>query len=188
MSNRNNTKGFTLTELLLVVLIIAILASFAVPMYKKAVWKVRSTEAPRMVKTIERALDLYVMQNGCPTASSGTTLTPDDLGIEYPFSSSYPVASVFGHNGYCTKYTCFAFDCRGAKFVWYGTMYTDIQHAISYTTIAGMQGTREADGKWHRECYWREALPWPGITNPTKEIGQPFCMSTGWDEIGGQFL
>ena len=59
-------KGFTLIELLVVVLIIGILAAIAVPQYQLAVEKSRAAEAITLMSSLQKAVDLYLLQNGYP--------------------------------------------------------------------------------------------------------------------------
>lgn len=59
-------KGFTLIELLVVVLIIGILATVALPQYQKAVEKARMAEAVSIVSSVEKGIDLYLLENGYP--------------------------------------------------------------------------------------------------------------------------
>ncbi len=58
--------GFTLIELLVVVLIIGILAAVAVPQYQVAVEKSRAAEALTIISSLQKAIDLYVLEHGYP--------------------------------------------------------------------------------------------------------------------------
>ena len=57
-------KGFTLVELLVVVLIIGILAAVAVPQYQKSVDETRFSRAMVLLETIRTAQNTYYMANG----------------------------------------------------------------------------------------------------------------------------
>ena len=56
-------KGFTLIELMVVVLIIGILSSIALPQYQKAIKKTRATEAITVGKAILEAEQVYFLEN-----------------------------------------------------------------------------------------------------------------------------
>lgn len=60
-------RGFTLIELLVVVLIIGILASVAMPQYTKAVEKSRAAGVIQKVKSLQNAVDMYLLANDWPT-------------------------------------------------------------------------------------------------------------------------
>ena len=66
------SKGFTLVELLTVVLIIGILTSVALPQYMRAIERSRATEAMSTIKAINDAVYAYaagrVGANACPTS------------------------------------------------------------------------------------------------------------------------
>ena len=64
-------KGFTLIELLVVVLIIGILSAIALPQYQKAVEKARAAEAVMTLRSIERAIDMWILENGYPNDEDG---------------------------------------------------------------------------------------------------------------------
>ncbi len=71
-------KGFTLIELLVVVLIIGILAAVALPQYNNAVSKSRAVKLIMLIQNIEKAVDLYVLENGY----QDVTFTLSDLLID----------------------------------------------------------------------------------------------------------
>ena len=62
-------KAFTLIELLVVILIIGILAAIAFPQYKKAVEKSHLTEALSIIQSLDRAIQIYILENGYPTST-----------------------------------------------------------------------------------------------------------------------
>lgn len=60
-------KGFTLVEVLVVVLIIGILTSVALPNYKRSIEKTRATEAMNTIKSANDAVYAYAAErNKCP--------------------------------------------------------------------------------------------------------------------------
>lgn len=83
--------GFTLIELLVVVLIIGILAGVALPQYKNAVLKARTTEAIIQLRHIRDAQREYALANGAPATSW------DDLGLENFSGNGESIYRDFGY-------------------------------------------------------------------------------------------
>ncbi len=73
-------KGFTLIEVLLVVLIIGILSAVALPKYTLAVEKARATEVLANIKVIEDQMKLYLMSSTADACFADFTTV--DLGIK----------------------------------------------------------------------------------------------------------
>lgn len=63
-----NKNGFTLIEMLVVVLIIGILAGVALPQYQMAVEKARATEAITNISTMKKQTELYILESGLPNS------------------------------------------------------------------------------------------------------------------------
>jgi len=75
-------KGFTLVELLIVVIIIGILATIAVPQYSKMVEKTKMAEAKSILGSIMTAQELYNVEHGEYTDDV------NDLMVELPADTS----------------------------------------------------------------------------------------------------
>lgn len=64
MTNKNFSKGFTLIEIMVVLIIIAIMASFIVPSVINRPDEARITKVKNDIMVLEGALDLFRLDNG----------------------------------------------------------------------------------------------------------------------------
>ena len=168
-------RGFTLIELLVVVLIIGILAAVAVPQYQKAVLKSRLAQWDVMFNTANKAVDMYVLENGWPVSPVHFTGTSRvETGIEMPgncdidrfgcYTSAGQVQASFaeggGSNGspkpallYVSLSGAYNADgTRGNK-----ALGNDNPNLMYIRMSDGLQGIIVADGK--AGCLWASTHP-----------------------------
>lgn len=74
---KNDQKGFTMIELMVVVVIVGVLAAVAVPLYGKYVKNARISEATARIGEIVTASKTWAMEN---TNASGTPIWPSGAG------------------------------------------------------------------------------------------------------------
>ena len=106
---RTATGGFTLMELLVVVLIIGILAGVALPQYETAVLKSKMNSIVPLVRAIKNANEVYYMANGKYTDN----LNDLDISIPAGNSKSIPTAGrvEYDNGTWIDQYV--EGDCRG---------------------------------------------------------------------------
>ncbi len=91
-------RGFTLTELLVTISVVAILASIAYPSFQGHVLKVRRTDArqslTQTVQQLERCYSRYRAFDSldCPLVSAGPTLSTTSIDGRYVITSQEPDA------------------------------------------------------------------------------------------------
>ncbi len=109
------TKGFTLLELLMVVIIVGVLASLALPQYAGFVEKARAAEATATIGAIKNAQALYKLENGnyssvladlgmgsVPTSGDAqywTYGTAGTAGTSYTITATRSGKKAAGHTG-----------------------------------------------------------------------------------------
>ncbi len=74
---RKNQGGFTLVELMIVVIIVGILAAVAIPMYQGATERAKASEAVAALGTIRGAMRVYFAEHGTYV---GTAVLPFAAG------------------------------------------------------------------------------------------------------------
>ena len=79
-------KGFTLVELVIVIIIVGILSLVAVPIYKNYVLRAKLTEAKTFMKTVFDAQNLYYLEHG--TYYQVPRETTCYLNLAFPLSTA----------------------------------------------------------------------------------------------------
>ena len=88
-----NKAGFTLMELLIVVIMIGVLTSLAMPQYRKAMDRSKAAEPMEVLPALFEARERWVIENGCNWASSALvcpdseSVTLRKLDTEFPYKT-----------------------------------------------------------------------------------------------------
>jgi prepilin-type N-terminal cleavage/methylation domain-containing protein len=103
-----NSKGFTLIELMIVVVIIGILAALAIPRFMRSTTKSKQSEAKQILKQVYTMQHAYRQEynayclNGV-TASAAAPITFAQIGVDIMASARYTYAMVATANTFtCT--------------------------------------------------------------------------------------
>ena len=101
---RTNTRAFTLVEIMLVVCIIGLLATVAIPACLKSAERVRTTACFDNMRAIEMAKTMWANDN---CANDGDIVTMDDIvpylkKTPYCASGGAYIIGCIGSNCYCT--------------------------------------------------------------------------------------
>lgn len=115
----DSSAGFTLIELLVVVLIIGILSAVALPQYTKAVEKSRAAGVIQKVKSLQNAVDMYLLSNGYPSALTNLSSKSGLENLDVSFQAngtmkrsglhapSYMVFEDYYFYVVCESYVCY---------------------------------------------------------------------------------
>ena len=83
-TTRPARRGFTLAELMVVIVIIGLLATLVVPNVVKRLFKAQRTKASADISAISQAVDLYLIENnGTYPESLEALVTPDENGESF---------------------------------------------------------------------------------------------------------
>ena len=96
-----NKKGFTLIEMLVVVLIIGILAGIALPQYKMAVTKAKVASILPLMRRWKDALIEYKLQHGSYMTEDDELPDASDLGVNWPTDWTLYNGNPCGNNTSC---------------------------------------------------------------------------------------
>ena len=116
-----NQAGFTLVELMIVIVIVGILAAVAVPIYQSNITKAKMSECDATLGTIRTALRIYYAEHGnypinttiVVTAATGLDISTSDLQGKYFDPEDYTLVSASFDSTYtitCTNTDIFKTD------------------------------------------------------------------------------
>jgi len=81
-------KGFTLIEVIIVVIVLGVLAAFAVPTYLASKERALDNEARGYLTMIQAAENLYMIENGSFYQSNVHADLNEDLNVSLPISAN----------------------------------------------------------------------------------------------------
>ena len=104
-SKFHSRKGFTLIELMIVVVIIGILAALAIPRFMQATVKSKQSEAKGILKQIYTMERTYRQENGVYLACANNAAF-NAIGVEIPAGAIYAYDVALAGNGFTATAQC----------------------------------------------------------------------------------
>ena len=122
MVSRKNNKGFTLVEILIVVIILGILAAIVIPQFTNASQDARKSSLVSQLQTLRSQIELFKLQHGDAIPDLVTNWTPMTTVTAYagknygPYMQAIPVNPLTG--GSVVKDGTGAAAVAGADFIY----------------------------------------------------------------------
>ena len=165
-SKANDCRAFTLMELLVVVLIIGVLASIALPQYKLAVAKARLGTIQSAAATLKEAEEMYYLYTGeytndVPKLDIDLPCLNDTVWKNVPICGNWFLDPIDGNPSDASNSVRVAYCPKIAKE---RGRWTDCEHEADYHLI-----------------YWLEHSSYPNLVEcrptPGSALGQRICSS-----------
>lgn len=181
MKNQNTKKpglGFTLVELMIVVVIVSILAAIALPMYSKYVRKSRTSEAISNLGAIALYEETYFSENDKYTTAfpnpTGAPPTTSDVGGRKAFSSAVTGWSQLGKVIPDGQRVYFQYEIRAGQY----SSATTTTAVLSTNVLVDPTGTTQAGGS--ANCAGNAASLQLCANGCTGTVGIPATPSSNW--------
>ncbi len=115
--SQSQSRGMTLLELMVVVAVVGILATLAIPSYKDAILKGRRAEGRTALLELMQAQERYATQTNCylgfTTTTAGVSTATPDATCTATFNTSVPFKNFSGDNASKAFYWLSASPCDG---------------------------------------------------------------------------
>lgn len=163
--------GFTLIELMVVVAIIGILASIAIPLYQRFTLKAKTAEAANNIGAIRTLQTTFETTNDNyaniaawePAALPGTTKT------QWTALPCPPGCTRLTTNAACTTFACIGFQPEGQVYYQYTSPHTLAQPNAKGEYAVAAQGDLDGDGNFAQfelQSSNNPGLPTGAMTSP----------------------
>ncbi len=134
---RNIKKGFTLVELLIVIIIIAVLAAIAIPKFSNSSQRSKESSLRANLKLVRNAIDLFRADTGAFPANMAGLTTSTTAGLSTA-AAACTIAATDWRGPYLQAVPV---DPVSGSAMTYGTSAADVGNVKSSATGNGLDGT-----------------------------------------------
>ena len=134
---RNIKKGFTLVELLIVIIIIAVLAAIAIPKFSSSSLRSKESSLRANLKLVRNAIDLFRADTGAFPANMAGLTTSTTAGLSAA-AAACTIAATDWRGPYLQAIPV---DPVSGSAMTYGTAAADVGTVKSSATGNGLDGT-----------------------------------------------
>lgn len=96
---RNENKAFTITELIIVIVIVSIISAFAIPQYRKLMQKSEEREIYLQLISVRAAVQIYLAKTGAAQISDWNTVNEINAALNLNLDGTGYTYSCLGTQG-----------------------------------------------------------------------------------------